>query len=458
MPFSDFRHRFEILAPPDSKPTSAGVDDKQAVDHLLDVLEIEKSTYRLGLSQVFFRTGCLAQLEDAREEKIAGTVIGLQSLCRGHLARQRLNRLKLQHLAVSCIQRNVRKFMAIRNWSWWRLYTKIQPLLDVHRTEDELRNKDIELDQLKMKFEKTERERNEFKQAVDKLESKLSEMTADLSEEHTTSSQASEMLERETGDRIRFERELQEIQTKYSTLQRVHEQTEMDLMHTRMLAASLDGELEDDEEGGDSVYRDHYLRLKREMEFMKKKLQQEHEEELEQKEKSKKALERKVTDARAETEEHQRQVGNFKRKCQRLTQDVGDMKLHLQEQMMRNAELEKKQRKFDTELHKVNEMLKSEKQLKDKAVRERDELSADKFTMEQELKNMKLDYDLQSDKAEHLTKELDDLTSVSQDSQELLQLKRQKNELERRVLDQEEELDEQAATIQQLEQVSDVYF
>ena len=120
---------------------------------------------------------------------------------------------------------------------------------------------------------------------------------------------------------------------------------------------------------------------------MKKKLQQEHEEELEQKEKSKKALERKVglqnlalcltdlnqsncisslnlmpnqwfgdindngtsllqvTDARAETEEHQRQVGNFKRKCQRLTQDVGDMKLHLQEQMMRNAELEKKQRK-----------------------------------------------------------------------------------------------------------------
>jgi len=74
------------------------------------------------------------------------------------------------------------------------------------------------------------------------------------------------------------------------------------------------------------------------------------------------------------------------------------------------------------------------------------------------MQNMKLDYDLQSDKAEHLTKELDDLTSVSQDSQELLQLKRQKNELERRVLDQEEELDEQAATIQQLEQVSDVYF
>ena len=68
--------------------------------------------------------------------------------------------------------------------------------------------------------------------------------------------------------------------------------------------------------------------------------------------------------------------------------------------------------------------------------------------------NIKLDYELQSDKAEHLSKELEDLTSLSQDSQELLQLKRQKNELERKVQDQEEELDEQAATIQQLEQVS----
>lgn len=36
---------------------------------------------------------------------------------------------------------------------------------------------------------------------------------------------------------------------------------------------------------------------------------------------------------------------------------------------------------------------------------------------------------------------------------QLVTLKRQKNELERRVLEQEEELDEQAGTIQQLEQV-----
>ena len=52
---------------------------------------------------------------------------------------------QLQHLAISCIQRNVKKFMAIRDWSWWKLYTKVQPLLNVHRTEEELKNKDVSI-------------------------------------------------------------------------------------------------------------------------------------------------------------------------------------------------------------------------------------------------------------------------------------------------------------------------
>jgi len=51
--------------------------------------------------------------------------------------------LQLQHLAAACIQRNVRKLMAIREWSWWRLYTKVKPLLNVQRTEEELRDKDV---------------------------------------------------------------------------------------------------------------------------------------------------------------------------------------------------------------------------------------------------------------------------------------------------------------------------
>jgi len=47
--------------------------------------------------------------------------------------------------------------------------------------------------------------------------------------------------------------------------------------------------------------------------------------------------------------------------------------------------------RFDVELAKVNDSLKTEKQQRDKLHRERDELSAEKYTAEQELKvNLKL--------------------------------------------------------------------
>lgn len=51
--------------------------------------------------------------------------------------------LQLQHLAVQCIQRNVTKFKTLEQWSWWRLYTKLKPLLNVHRTEEELQLKEV---------------------------------------------------------------------------------------------------------------------------------------------------------------------------------------------------------------------------------------------------------------------------------------------------------------------------
>lgn len=52
MLFSEFRRRFEILHVPQDGKTGAMLDDKQAVELLLRGLEVDKTTYRLGLSQV----------------------------------------------------------------------------------------------------------------------------------------------------------------------------------------------------------------------------------------------------------------------------------------------------------------------------------------------------------------------------------------------------------------------
>lgn len=85
----------------------------------------------------------LGQLESRRDEKLTGRVVSLQAHCRGYLARKKLQQRRLQDLAVRCIQRNVRKFMSVRDWPWWRLLVRVTPLLNVHRTEEELRIKTV---------------------------------------------------------------------------------------------------------------------------------------------------------------------------------------------------------------------------------------------------------------------------------------------------------------------------
>ncbi|KAJ3650417.1 hypothetical protein Zmor_016518 [Zophobas morio] len=135
--------------------------------------ENEMDCEDVRLEKIFFRNGVLSQLESQRDERLAGMVVHLQAHCRGYLARRRLAQRKLQDLAVRCIQRNVRKFLMVRDWPWWRLLVRVTPLLNVHRTEEELRMKTDELEALKTKLEKLESERTTLKHENDKLEAKV---------------------------------------------------------------------------------------------------------------------------------------------------------------------------------------------------------------------------------------------------------------------------------------------
>ena len=118
-------------------------------------------------------------------------------------------------------------------------------------------------------------------------------MTADLAEEHSTSTLATERLDAETSERIRLERELSEIQHKNKELAQSSERLEMELLYAR---SDLNGISEEDEDadvdGG--MYKQRYERAVRELEFTKRRLQQQHEDDLEQLVGLKKQLEKKV--------------------------------------------------------------------------------------------------------------------------------------------------------------------
>lgn len=141
---------------------------------------------------------------------------------------------------------------------------------------------------------KIETERNNFKLENDKLEAKMSEITADLAEEHSTSTLASERLDAETTERLRLEKELSETQMKNKTLLQTSERLEMELIYAK---SDLNGISEDEDDGeiDGGIYKQRYERALKELEFTKRRLQQQHEDDLEQLVALKKQLEKKVS-------------------------------------------------------------------------------------------------------------------------------------------------------------------
>ncbi|XP_003736853.3 unconventional myosin-XVIIIa isoform X7 [Drosophila pseudoobscura] len=281
----------------------------------------------------------------------------------------------------------------------------------------------------------------------------LSELTVDLAEERSTAHIATERLEAETGERLKLEKELGEQAGKVKNLQETTEKLEMELICAKSdLNGISEDEEGDNEEGSGGVYKLKYERVARELEFTKRRLQTQHEHDLEQLVGLKKQLEKKLSDAYEEVEEQRQVVGQWKRKAQKMTNEMNDLRMLLEEQNARNNLLEKKQRKFDAECQSLQDASRQERQAKERYGREKDVLQAEKFTLEQTLADTRLDLDLKEEKLASLQRELEEMTFGGSTEEEFAQLRRSKNETERRAKEQEEELDEMAGQIQLLEQ------
>ncbi|XP_039151653.1 unconventional myosin-XVIIIa isoform X4 [Drosophila simulans] len=448
VPLVEFVRRFGLLA------GDLASNKDVSVEQILSVNELDVASYRIGPSQILFRSGVLSDLEAKRDVLLSDRIIQLQAFCRGYLARKKMSQRRVQELAVRCIQRNVKAFLAVRDWPWWRLLVRVTPLLNVHRTEEQLKTANEELLMLRAKLEKIECDRSEVKAENQKLEAKLSELTVDLAEERSTAHIATERLEAETAERLKLEKELGDQANKVKNLQETTEKLEMELICAKsdLNGISEDEDAENEDGVGGGVYKLKYERVARELEFTKRRLHTQHEHDLEQLVGLKKHLEMKLSDAYEEVVEQRQVVGQWKRKAQKMTNEMNDLRMLLEEQNARNNLLEKKQRKFDAECQSLQDAARQERQAKERYGREKDVLQAEKFTLEQTLADTRLDLDLKEEKLASLQRELEEMTFGGGTEEEFAQLRRSKNETERRAKEQEEELDEMAGQIQLLEQ------
>jgi len=165
--YAEFKQRYSILAP--NAIPKGFVDAKKATESILKDVALSEELYRIGLTKVFFKAGTLGHLEDLRDTALSQIIARLQGQVRGFIMKREYRKMLAQRLALSVLQRNIRKYLSLRNWAWWKLYTKVKPLLSVARQEDELKKLEDEFKALKENFEKEEKLRKETEENNTKL-------------------------------------------------------------------------------------------------------------------------------------------------------------------------------------------------------------------------------------------------------------------------------------------------
>merc|ERR1719412_1909461 len=169
IPFQEFRQRYELL-PPNVIPKGF-MDGKKACEKMIEALELDPGLFRIGQSKIFFRAGVLAHLEEERDLRITDLVVKFQAYCRGLLARRNYQKRTQQLNAIRIIQRNCAAYMRLRNWQWWRLYTKVKPLLQVTKNDEKVMQKEVELRETKEKLVEHEKVvgelENKYEQALE---------------------------------------------------------------------------------------------------------------------------------------------------------------------------------------------------------------------------------------------------------------------------------------------------
>uniref|UniRef100_A0A8C4R0L6 Myosin XVIIIB n=1 Tax=Eptatretus burgeri TaxID=7764 RepID=A0A8C4R0L6_EPTBU len=454
MTFTQFRQHFDILAPHLSKKHGRYyivTDDKRATEDILEALDLDKSRFAIGTSQIMFKAGILSKLKAQREKEICKVLVNFQAICRGYLARQRHRKRTVQEMAIRCLQKNFKLMENVRSWHWWRILTYVRPLITSTIPEQQQCSREEELVQMRNRFEKSERERQELRRSNEQLEGKVSELQSELGDERSGADTITHLLSTEVSERMRLEKELKELHNKFDTAQRQMEVKELEASEARLLrAAEFNGSLDGDS-GGE--WKAKYERSLRENEYGRKRLQQEHDDRLEAEKRKQLQLEQKVTEVQTTAEEAQRNTQLLQKKCQRLSAELQDTRLHMEGQQSRSYELEKKQKKFDSELAQALEGAETEMFEKEIVLRERDGMMIDILMLKEKLEDKEMEMASLQDKVDLFEAEMREVAEHGAEGDAATPgLHVRLFNLQATIKEQEEELDEQAAKIQTLEQ------
>ncbi|XP_066140643.1 myosin heavy chain, muscle isoform X39 [Euwallacea fornicatus] len=213
MVYPDFKLRYMILAP---ATMAAEKEAKEAARKCLEEIGLDPDSYRVGHTKVFFRAGVLGQMEELRDERLGKIVTWMQSWVRGYLSRKEFKKLQEQRLALQVCQRNLRKYLKLRTWPWYKLWQRVKPLLNVTRIEDEIAKLEEKAAKAQEAYEREAKAKKELEGLYAKLLTEKTDLLATLEGEKGSLSETTERANKLQAQKSDLESQLSETQDRLS--------------------------------------------------------------------------------------------------------------------------------------------------------------------------------------------------------------------------------------------------
>lgn len=437
MLFQEFKQRYELLTP--NVIPKGFMDGRKACQKMLEVLELDTNSYRIGQSKIFFRAGVLAHLEEERDLKLTEIITIFQAFCRGNIARKHYNKRVQQLSAIRVIQRNCLSYLKLRNWQWWRLFTKVKPLLNVTRTDEALREaldlkkaNEEKLEKTEQAFvemeknfrqtseeksilqEQLDRERDAFQEADDmrqRLQTRKQELEELLNDQMERFDEEEEKVINLTEEKKKLLKDIQDLEDSL-------EEEESARQKLQLEKVSIEAKLKKQEEDL-TLVEDSNSKLTKEKKSLEDKLQETSQQLADEEEKAKSLAKTKAKNEAliADLEERLR---NSERACQELEKirrkleaeladvhhqlaeakqtiqdleatihkkdmELNDLNARADEEAAKRSDLEKVKREMENQIEELREDLEAEKSARGKAEKQRRELGEELETLKTEL-------------------------------------------------------------------------
>ncbi|CAH4028638.1 unnamed protein product [Pieris brassicae] len=400
---------YKILAP---QAVAKESDPKKIAQIILETTDLDVESYRLGHTKVFFRAGVLGQMEELRDDRLSKIVSWLQSYIRGYLSRKEFKRLQEQRIALQVVQRNLRKYLQLRTWPWWKLWQRVKPLLNVTRIEDEIAKLEEKAQKAQEAFEKEEKLRKEVEALNAKLLEEKQALLSNLEGEKGSLSEVQERANKLQAQKADLENQLRDTQDRLTQEEDARNQLFQGKKKLEQEISGLKKDVEDLElsiqkSEQDKATKDHQIRnLNDEIA---------HQDELINKLNKEKKLQGESTQKTSEElQAAEDKVNHLNKVKQKLEQTLDELEDSLEREKKLRGDVEKQRRKVEGDLKLTQEAV--------------TDLERNKKELEQTIQRK--------------DKEISSLTAKLEDEQSLVsKLQKQIKELQGRIEELEEEVE-----------------